>query len=248
MANPDGQSDATGVRNHGRDRVQARAARRRGRSYFGGLFAGVRKRSADRGADFAAHARPQEMDGDKVMVANFTLARREAVKALLDDRKDLVAVTGLGSASYDVFDAGEHPGNFYLWGAMGGAGMVGLGLALAQPKRLVAVMTGDGEQLMGIGSLLTIAAKKPGNLTIVILDNGHFGETGMQVSHSGLGAQLDVIATGAGFRSVTEITDIKGIHDYRPTLQRIDDGPRLARIRIATGHVERALPPRDGVY
>jgi len=182
------------------------------------------------------------------MVANFTLARREAVKALLVDRRDLLVVTGLGSASYDVFDAGENPANFYLWGAMGGAAMVGLGLALAQPKRPVAVITGDGEQLMGIGSLLTIGAKQPGNLTIVILDNGHFGETGMQVSHSGLGAQLDVIASGAGIRAVTEITDLKGITDYRRTLRDIDGGPRLARIRIATGHVDRALPPRDGVY
>ena len=101
---------------------------------------------------------------------------------------------------------------------------------------------------MGIGSLITIGAKQPRNLTIVILDNGHFGETGMQVSHSGLGAQLDVIATGAGLRAVTEITDLKGITDYRRTLQGIDGGPRLARIRIATGHVERALPPRDGVF
>lgn len=182
------------------------------------------------------------------MIRNFTLARREAVKALLVDRKDLLVVTGLGSASYDVFDAGENPANFYLWGAMGGAAMVGLGLALAQPKRPVAVITGDGEQLMGIGSLLTIGAKQPGNLTIVILDNGHFGETGMQVSHSGLGAQLDVIASGAGIRAVTEITDLKGVTDYRRKLQNIDGGPRLARIRIATGHVDRALPPRDGVY
>lgn len=182
------------------------------------------------------------------MTANFTLPRREAVKALLADRGDLLVVTGLGSSSYDVFDAGEHPGNFYLWGAMGGAAMVGLGLALAQPKRPVAVITGDGEQLMGIGSLLTIAAKQPGNLTIVVLDNGHFGETGMQVSHTGLGAQLDAIATGAGLRSVTEITDMKGITDYRRKLQDIDDGPRLARLRIATSHLERALPPRDGVF
>jgi thiamine pyrophosphate-dependent acetolactate synthase large subunit-like protein len=188
------------------------------------------------------------MDGDEVMVANFSLPRREAVKALLVDRKDLLVVTGLGSASYDVFDAGENPANFYLWGAMGGAAMVGLGLALAQPKRPVAVITGDGEQLMGIGSLLTIGARQPGNLTIVILDNGHFGETGMQVSHSGLGAQLDVIASGAGIRAVTKITDLEGITDYRRTLQDIDSGPRLARIRIATGHVDRALPPRDGVF
>jgi thiamine pyrophosphate-dependent acetolactate synthase large subunit-like protein len=188
------------------------------------------------------------MDGDTMMTPNVSLNRREAVKALLADRGALLVVTGLGSSSYDVFDAGEHPGNFYLWGAMGGAAMVGLGLALAQPKRPVAVITGDGEQLMGIGSLLTIAAKKPGNLTIAVLDNGHFGETGMQVSHTGLGAQLDVIATGAGLRSVTDITDMNGIVEFRRKLQSIDGGPRLARIRIASGHLERALPPRDGVF
>ena len=188
------------------------------------------------------------MDGDTVMAPNFTLNRRDAVKALLADRGDLLVVSGLGSASYDVFDAGEHPGNFYLWGAMGGAAMVGLGIALAQPKRPVAVITGDGEQLMGIGSLLTIAAKKSGNLTIIVLDNGHFGETGMQVSHTGLGARLDVIATGAGLRAVSEIADMKGIAAFRRSLQNVDDGPRLARIGIASGRLERALPPRDGVF
>jgi thiamine pyrophosphate-dependent acetolactate synthase large subunit-like protein len=183
------------------------------------------------------------------MTRNFgVLNRREAVKALLVDRGDLLVVTGLGSSSYDVFDAGEHPGNFYLWGAMGGAAMVGLGIALAQPKRPVAVITGDGEQLMGIGSLLTIAAASCKNLSIVVLDNGHFGETGMQISHSGLGARLDVIAGGAGLRSIREITDIKGITAFRPELQCIDSGPQLALVRIATGHVERALPPRDGVF
>ena len=182
------------------------------------------------------------------MAQSNALGRREAVKALLADRGDLLVITGLGSSAYDVFDAGEHPANFYLWGAMGGAAMIGLGLALAQPKRPVAVITGDGEQLMGIGSLLTIAAKKVGNLSIVVLDNGQFGETGMQTSHSGLGARLDVIASGAGFRSVTEISDMKGIADFRSQLQDITGGPRFARIHIATGHVERALPPRDGVF
>ena len=173
--------------------------------------------------------------------------RREAVKALLADRGDLLIVSGLGSSSYDVFDAGEHSGNFYLWGAMGGAAMVGLGLALAQPKRAVAVITGDGEQLMGLGSLLTVAAKKPGNLSIIVLDNGHFGETGMQMSHSGLGARLEVIASGAGFRSITEISDLEGIAALRRKLQNFD-GPHFARIRIGSEHVDRALPPRDGVF
>jgi thiamine pyrophosphate-dependent acetolactate synthase large subunit-like protein len=183
------------------------------------------------------------------MANNFgSLDRREAVKTLLKDRGDLLVVSGLGSPSYDVFDAGETPANFYLWGAMGGAAMVGLGLALAQPKRPVAAITGDGEQLMGIGSLLTIAAARPKNLSIVVLDNGHFGETGMQRSHTGLGARLELIASGAGFLAVTEITDIDGIERFRPTLQLLDDGPRLARIRIASDHAARALPPRDGVY
>ncbi|MCP1849557.1 MULTISPECIES: thiamine pyrophosphate-dependent enzyme [unclassified Bradyrhizobium] len=177
-----------------------------------------------------------------------TLDRRAAVKALLADRGELLVISGLGSSSYDVFDAGEHPGNFYLWGAMGGAAMVGLGLALAQPKRPVLVITGDGEQLMGIGSLLTIATKQPGNLSIAVLDNGHFGETGMQPSHSGLGARLEVIADGAGIGNVCEIAEMAGIEKFRTSLRDLGGGPRLARIRIAAGEVERALPPRDGTY
>jgi thiamine pyrophosphate-dependent acetolactate synthase large subunit-like protein len=183
------------------------------------------------------------------MARNFgSLDRRQAVQALLADRGDLLVVSGLGSSSYDVFDAGDHPANFYLWGAMGGAAMVGLGIALARPQRPVAVITGDGEQLMGIGSLLTIAAHKSANFSIVVLDNGHFGETGMQISHSGLGARLDLIASGAGIREVAEITDLKGITEFRPALHSIDGGPRLAIVRIASGHVERVLPPRDGAY
>lgn len=183
------------------------------------------------------------------MTATFgTLDRREAVKTLLADRKDLLVVTGLGSPSYDVFAAGEHDGNFYLWGAMGGAAMVGLGLALAQPQRPVAVITGDGEALMGIGGLLTAAAKKPANLSIVVLDNGHFGETGMQLSHSGLGARLDLIAQGAGFGSVTQITDMEGVADFRPKMYDKGSGTRFARIMIAPGNPERVLPPRDGTY
>jgi thiamine pyrophosphate-dependent acetolactate synthase large subunit-like protein len=180
--------------------------------------------------------------------ASNLLDRREAVRALLADRGDLLVVSGLGSSSYDVFDAGDHDGNFYLWGAMGGAAMMGLGLAQAQPHRPVLVITGDGEQLMGIGSLLTIAARQPENLSIAILDNGHFGETGMQRSHSGLGAKLDVIAKGAGFQSVVEIADIAGIAAFRSEMKNLLGGPKLALIRIATAHVDRALPPRDGVF
>jgi thiamine pyrophosphate-dependent acetolactate synthase large subunit-like protein len=107
-------------------------------------------------------------------------------------------VGGLGSSTYDMFAAGDRDQNFYLWGAMGGAAAIGLGLALAQPNKSVLVITGDGEQLMGMGALATINAQQPKNLTIVVLDNGHFGETGMQHSHSSLGTDLTAVAKGCG--------------------------------------------------
>ncbi|MBR1139326.1 MAG: thiamine pyrophosphate-dependent enzyme [Bradyrhizobium sp.] len=178
---------------------------------------------------------------------NTALDRRAAVQALLQDRGDLLVISGLGSSSYDVFAAGDHPANFYLWGAMGGAAMMGLGLALAQPSRPVAVITGDGEQLMGLGGLATAAAKKPSNLSIIVLDNAHFGETGMQMSHSGLGARLELIASGAGFPSVSTIADQVALDAFRPKLHD-RAGPHFARVVISTDHVDRALPPRDGVF
>lgn len=176
------------------------------------------------------------------------LDRRRAVKTLLQDRGDLLVVTGLGSPSYDAFAAGDHDANFYLWGAMGGAAMIGLGLALAQPRRPVLVLTGDGEQLMGLGALATVAAKKPGNLSIVVLDNGRFGETGNQLSHTGLGIDLHRVAGTLGFAGAVELCDEAAVAAYRAGLRTFGNGPRFATIRISTAHTERALPARDGVY
>ncbi len=182
------------------------------------------------------------------MAAFGTLDRRAAVRRLIGNPGELLIVTGLGSPSYDAFAAGDHDGSFYLWGAMGGAAMMGLGLALAQPKRPVLVLTGDGEQLMGLGGLATIAAKQPKNLSLAVLDNGHYGETGMQLSHSGLGVDLHRMAAAAGFGAVAEISSMAGIDAYRAEIRKIGGGPRYATIRIAPGNPERALPPRDGVF
>jgi thiamine pyrophosphate-dependent acetolactate synthase large subunit-like protein len=164
-----------------------------------------------------------------------TLDRRAAVASLLTDRGGLLVVSGLGSPTYDVFAAGDDDANFYLWGAMGGAALIGLGLALAQPSRPVAVVTGDGEQLMGVGGLLTIAVKRPGNLTIVVLDNGH-------------GVDLGAIASSAGFETVITVTSPNEVVAAREMLQATTGGPRLLRVRIAPGETKRALPARDGVY
>ena len=102
--------------------------------------------------------------------------RRAAMKMLLANRRDLFLVPGLGSTTWDAVAAGDDDRNFYLWGAMGGAAMIGLGLALAQPKLRVAVITGDGEMLMGMGSLATVGVQRPANLAIVVFDNGYYGE------------------------------------------------------------------------
>ena len=176
------------------------------------------------------------------------LDRRHAVATLLAGRKDILLVTGLGSPSYDAFAAGDHDANFYLWGAMGAAAVMGLGLALAQPKRPVLVLTGDGEQLMGLGALATIAVKRPGNLSLVVLDNGRYGETGSQLSHSGLGVDLHRVAEAAGFPLALDIHEEAGLAALRAELGKTTGGPRYATIRIAPESPPRALPARDGVF
>jgi len=173
--------------------------------------------------------------------------RREFVSKLLSALPDALVVTGLGSASYDVFAAGDRDKNYYLWGAMGGAAPLGLGLALAQPDKSVVVITGDGEQLMGVGSLGTIAAKQPRNLTIVVLDNGHFGETGMQRSHTSLGTDLVAVAKGFGIEHAYNVdtTDLCVEIAKRAAARQ---GPSFVRVAIESNEPPRALPPRDGVY
>src|SRR5262249_59144259 len=138
------------------------------------------------------------------------LDRREVVARLLAERGGLLVVSGLGSPTYDVHAAGDHDGNFYLWGAMGSAALIGLGLAQAQPDRTVVVITGDGEQLMGLGGLATLAISNPGNLVIIVIDNDHFGETGMQKSHTGQGLDLATGAQACGVRGGLTVARMAG--------------------------------------
>src|ERR1700726_265710 len=118
------------------------------------------------------------------------LDRRTAIRVLLAERGDLLVVTGLGSTTYDAASLGDDERNFYLWGGMGAAAMVGLGLAIARPDRLILVVTGDGEMLMGLGALATISVQRRANLAIAVFDNGRYGETGMQRSHTDMGVDL----------------------------------------------------------
>ena len=174
-----------------------------------------------------------------------TLDRRAVAATLLRDPGDLLVVTGLGAPSYDAAAAADRPLNFYLWGAMGGAAMIGLGIALAQPRRRVLVLTGDGEMLMGMGSLATIAAAKPANLSIAVLDNARFGETGSQHSHTGLTTDLAAVAAACGWDATVTARDMDEVESLRLRLRREN---LFAVLRIAPDEPPRHLPPRDGGY
>lgn len=173
--------------------------------------------------------------------------RREFVARLIAAIPEALIVTGLGSAAYDVYAAGDRDQNYYLWGAMGGAAAMGLGLALAQPDKPVVVITGDGEQLMGIGALGSIGVKTPKNLTIVVLDNGHFGETGMQRSHSSLGTDLVVVAKGFGIKEAIAVNSIERCEDIAKSI-RARQQTQFIQVFISANEPPRALPPRDGPY
>lgn len=175
------------------------------------------------------------------------LNRRSALQLLLRDRGEAAVVTGLGSPTYDAFAAGDTPRNFYLWGAMGGATMLGLGVALAQPDRRVVVWTGDGEMLMGLGSLATIAVARPRNLAIVVVDNEHYGETGMQRAHTGHGVDLAAIARGAGFETADTVRSEEELASLSHSLFA-RSGLLFACVKVSTEPVPPATPSLDGPY
>ena len=173
-----------------------------------------------------------------------TLDRRKAVAEILARRGDALIVAGLGAPCWDITAAGDSPLNFYTWGGMGSAAMIGLGLALAQPRRRVLVITGDGEMLMGLGSLATIAVQQPRNLAVIVTDNEHYGETGMQLTHTRLGVDLAGMAKAAGFPATGTVYNAAQLKKwvskiYQPGLMFVD-------IKVTTAKAQLILPPRDG--
>ena len=174
------------------------------------------------------------------------LHRRAVVKTLLEERKDLLVVAGLGSTAWDITAAGDAPLSFPLWGAMGQAAMIGLGLALAQPERTVLVITGDGEMLMGLGALATIGVQQPKNLTVAVIDNERYGETGMQATHTAHGVDLAGVARACRFPRSSLVKDEAGVAALRAAIHQ-NDGPLFAAVKVAAEKLPLVLPPLDGV-
>jgi thiamine pyrophosphate-dependent acetolactate synthase large subunit-like protein len=174
------------------------------------------------------------------------LHRRDVVKKLLTDRKDLLVIAGLGSTAWDITAAGDSPLSFPLWGAMGQAAMIGLGLALAQPKRPVLVITGDGEMLMGLGALATIGVQQPKNLSVVVIDNERYGETGMQATHTAHGIDLAAVARACRIANAVAVSDGSGLEPLRAQVHACA-GPLFATVKVAPEKLPLVLPPLDGV-
>ena len=174
------------------------------------------------------------------------LHRREVAKELLQDRGNLLVVAGLGSTAWDITAVGDSPLSFPTWGAMGQAAMLGLGIALAQPRRRVLVITGDGEMLMGLGALATIGVQHPANLTVVVIDNERYGETGMQATHTAHGTDLVAIARGCGFKNSWLVKKKAEVGDLRFAIHG-KAGPNFAQVKVVAESLPLVLPPHDGV-
>src|SRR5689334_3408841 len=174
--------------------------------------------------------------GSGVGAAEFILDRQDAVPALIGRHEDFLIVSGLAGTSRDIAAlTGDGAHTYTMAGAVGGACMIGLGLALARPDKRVLVATGDGELLMNVGALATIAILNPANLSILVVDNGHYGETGYQKSHTSLGVDLEKIAAGSGIKRTRTIANETGLAE----------GGRMLREGNGTAFIVLKVKPDD---
>ena len=187
-----------------------------------------------------------------------TLQRRPLVKQMLENAgDDLLVIAGLGSSNWDITAAGDRPLNMPLWGSMGAPVGMGLGLAMAQPTKRVLVITGDGDMLMSLGSLATVATQMPENLAIVVLDNEKFGETGNQATHtsprnngptdSGAGTDLAMIARGCGIADATTVREAGEVAELVKDV-RTKKGPVFRLVKVMVEKLEFVMPPQDGAH
>lgn len=166
---------------------------------------------------------------------SYVMDRRQAVPALIGDHRDFLIVTGLAGTAKDIAHLSDDSDNvFTMAGAMGAAVSIGLGLALAKPDRRVLVVTGDGELLMNLGALATVAVMRPPNLAVVCVDNGHYGETGGQRSHTSLGVNLEAMAAAAGIPATRTVSKSEAIPSASKLL-RESNGPAFVLLKVRPG-------------
>lgn len=176
------------------------------------------------------------------------LDRCDAVPKLIGNPQDFLLITGLAGTAKDIAHLCEPHGNYYACaGVMGGATAMGLGLALAQPSKRVLVVTGDGELLMNVGTLATVAIMNPPNFAMLCVDNGHYGETGYQKSHTSLGVDLALMATGAGIPAVCTVTQEADIPAAAALLRQMDR-PAFVLLKVKPTDPPKVRRPMDATW
>ncbi len=168
-------------------------------------------------------------------MTEITLDRTDCLPHIFPDQADWLFVTGLAGPARDGAALTKDGANmFTMAGCMGAAITTGLGMALGAPDRQVAVIAGDGEMMMNIGSLATVASQGPKNLTLVCVDNGSHGETGGQPGHTARRTNLAKMAEGAGIERVLTVTSAKGLKEANDFVHA-GDGPRFLWLRVMPG-------------
>lgn len=173
------------------------------------------------------------------------LKRREVLAQVLEARGDALVVPGLGTSTYDLFAVSPSDNNAYIWNAMGLTVSTAIGLAIAQPDRRVLVVTGDGEMMMGIGSLSVVAAQKLKNLSILVMDNEMFEETGKQTGLSAVTADICKIAEGSGIEKTMFVSTGNEVARLGKFLLE-EDGPVLAVAKVGPSTDKPIFPSMDG--
>ena len=177
--------------------------------------------------------------------ASTGLDREWVARELFSVPGDFLVVTGIGNTSSNVARAGDRQLNFYVMGAMGSAAGVGLGMALAQPARSVIVVTGDAELMMNVGILATIGVEQPKNLSIVVLDNEQFGETGQQTSHTAHGIDIAAMALACRFAGAVTVREGAEIPAVAARIRQIE-GPYLAVVKVRPGRSPSCIVTKSG--
>ena len=173
-------------------------------------------------------------------------SRAQAMQALLDLVTDQPVVICNGFPSREAYKLKDRPQNFYLMGAMGGAASFALGLALVKPKKKIIAFDGDGNLLMGLGTLATIGALRPKNFIHVVFDNEVYGSTGNQPSYSRI-VRLEQVAKSAGYASIERVWEREDlVYEFKDMLN--GEGPSFLLIKV-NEQIEDAdrveVPPAD---
>jgi thiamine pyrophosphate-dependent acetolactate synthase large subunit-like protein len=144
-------------------------------------------------------------------------------------RNEEAVIGGIGNTNFDLWGAGHRPQNFYMLGSMGMAFPIALGVALAQPKRRVFALEGDGSLLMQLGCLSTVAKLKPKNLCMIVMDNGLYQITGGQPTPAAAVSDIVAIAIGSGLSESAWAADEE---DFERLVEQSASGPTLIGVRI----------------